>query len=77
MLKEILRKVMSFPQMSARRRRMEILRLVSPRVRDQYRLDKMVGPVGWWSQLQAYQSGALMKLGLLPHHRLFEIGCGP
>lgn len=37
----------------------------------------MVGPIGYWTELQAYQIGALLKLGLKPHHRLLDIGCGP
>lgn len=77
MVKKILRNLTAFRQMSPRKRRMEILRWVSPHVRHQYRLDKMVGPVGWWSELQAYQYGALKSLGLRPHHSLLDIGCGP
>jgi len=37
----------------------------------------MVGPVGVWKALQRYQINCLKHLGLLPHHHLLDIGCGP
>ena len=37
----------------------------------------MVGPTGVWKALQRYQLGCLKALGLLPHHHLLDIGCGP
>ncbi|MBN2038785.1 MAG: methyltransferase [Spirochaetes bacterium] len=55
----------------------EIFRHIFPSIQRQYKLDRMVGPVGYWSELQAYQIGTLKKLGLQPHHKLLDIGCGP
>ena len=37
----------------------------------------MVGPLGYWKQLQRYQFHAVTRLGLQPHHFLLDIGCGP
>ena len=37
----------------------------------------MVGPLGYWDELQAYQFRVVTHLGLLPHHSLLDIGCGP
>jgi predicted TPR repeat methyltransferase len=37
----------------------------------------MVGPLGFWSQLQAYQLHAVKQLGLRPSHKLLDLGCGP
>lgn len=37
----------------------------------------MVGPLGHWEGLRAYQLAALRQQGLAPHHRLLDLGCGP
>ena len=37
----------------------------------------MVGPLGFWRQLQHYHLEILQKNGLCPEHRLLDIGCGP
>ena len=37
----------------------------------------MVGPLGFWRELQAYQLGAVQRLGLQPAHCLLDLGCGP
>jgi len=37
----------------------------------------MVGPLGFWNELQAYQLTAVRRLGLLPGHTLLDLGCGP
>lgn len=54
-----------------------IARRIIPSVRLQHRLDSMVGPIGYWKELQRYQLNVLKKMGLLPQHRLLDIGCGP
>lgn len=64
-------------KLDGRFKRMEIGRRIFPSVRRQYRLDMMVGPIGYWSELQQYQFGALKRLGLKPGHRLLDVGCGP
>jgi SAM-dependent methyltransferase len=40
-------------------------------------LELLRGPSGAWKVDREVQAGALTKLGLQPHHRLLEIGCGP
>lgn len=37
----------------------------------------MIGPLGHWEALRAYQLNVLKRNGLLPRHRLLDIGCGP
>jgi SAM-dependent methyltransferase len=59
------------------RRSNQIVSRVNPFDRDQYRLEKLVGPIGVWTQLQKYQFTALTALGLEPHHSFLDIGCGP
>lgn len=60
-----------------RRRSSQLAARVNPFDQEQYRLEKLVGPIGVWDQLQQYQFNALRKLGLQPHHSLVDIGCGP
>jgi SAM-dependent methyltransferase len=45
--------------------------------REQDRLDDMIGPFGYWSDLQEYHLELFKSLGLQPQHRLMDIGCGP
>lgn len=48
-----------------------------PGLRERHRLERMVGPLGFWRELQRYQFQALCANGLEPHHRLLDFGCGP
>ena len=59
------------------RRRLYGLRALVPGLRRKHQLETMVGPVGYWDELQAYQLGTLQRLGLRPEHTLLDIGCGP
>lgn len=52
-------------------------RLLFPAVREQYRLDRLTGPIGYWDAIQRYQLGFLVGRGLEPHHTFLDIGCGP
>ncbi|HXG47860.1 MAG TPA: hypothetical protein VNO52_09560, partial [Methylomirabilota bacterium] len=52
-------------------------RLFVPGLRERHILESMVGPVGAWDELQAYQLRVLQANGLRPEHRLLDIGCGP
>jgi SAM-dependent methyltransferase len=54
-----------------------VLRRVVPSVKEQYRLGRMIGPIGYWDEIRAYQIGFHRRMGLEPHHRLLDIGCGP
>ena len=46
-------------------------------VEEQNRLGWMIGPLGYWEEMQDYQINLLKQLGLQPHHALLDIGCGP
>jgi SAM-dependent methyltransferase len=59
------------------RRRIYGLRAFVPGLRRRHRLEAMVGPLGFWNELQAYQLNAVRRLGLEPHHQLLDLGCGP
>lgn len=48
-----------------------------PGQRAQFRREAMVGPLGFWNELQSYQLRALRENGLLPGHHLLDLGCGP
>jgi SAM-dependent methyltransferase len=37
----------------------------------------MVGPLGYWNELQRYQLKLLCSNGLRPQHTLLDVGCGP
>ena len=63
--------------LSYRHKKIELLRRISPSVQKRYELDNMVGPIGYWKELQEYQIGTLKHLGLKPDHSLLDIGCGP
>jgi predicted TPR repeat methyltransferase len=54
-----------------------IHRRISPSVRHRHYLENLVGPIGYWAPLQAYQFEFLKTMGLKPHHSLLDIGCGP
>jgi len=54
-----------------------ILRRIVPSIRKQHKLDSLVGPIGYWKELQEYQLNFLCRMGLKPHHSLLDIGCGP
>ena len=60
-----------------RRRSNQLIARINPFDRVQYRLERLVGPVGIWAHLQQYQFNALTRLGLQPYHSLIDIGCGP
>lgn len=77
MFAKVARYLRWFRSISARHQRLEIGRRFLPSLRRQYELDVMVGPIGYWRELQRYQLGALQQLGLRPEHRLLDIGCGP
>lgn len=59
------------------RRHIYGLRRLVPGLREHHRLEAMVGPLGFWKELQGYQIHALTTLGLKPEHSLIDIGCGP
>ena len=53
------------------------IRAFIPGLRQKHRIETMVGPLGFWKELRAYQLRALRANGLLPNHSLLDIGCGP
>jgi cyclopropane fatty-acyl-phospholipid synthase-like methyltransferase len=53
------------------------LRFYVPFLRERHELECMVGPLGFWKELQSYQLKALMDNGLRPEHKVLDIGCGP
>jgi len=59
------------------RRQLYSLRSYVPGLRRRHKLESLVGPLGFWDQLQAYQLRAVTELGLRPEHALLDIGCGP
>jgi len=59
------------------RRRVYGLRAFVPGLRRRHYLEALVGPLGFWDELQAYQLTAVKRLGLAPNHRLLDLGCGP
>jgi cyclopropane fatty-acyl-phospholipid synthase-like methyltransferase len=59
------------------RRRLYAARAWVPGLRERHRLEAMVGPLGFWYELQAYQLQALKSNGLQPKHHLLDLGCGP
>lgn len=76
-LDKTIRYLRYYAQLDKRGKRIEIARRFFPSIQLQYKLDDMAGPVGYWSEIQAYQIGTVRKLGLQPHHRLLDLGCGP
>ena len=59
------------------RRRLYALRVFVPGLSERHRLEAMVGPLGFWNELQAYHLHVLCAAGLKPGHALLDIGCGP
>lgn len=59
------------------RRRAYGMRALVPGWREHHRLEAMVGPLGFWHELQRYHLNLLQKNGLKPGHTLLDIGCGP
>ncbi len=53
------------------------LRRYIPGLRERHELESMVGPLGYWKELQNYQLNTLVRNGLKPEHKLLDIGCGP
>jgi len=53
------------------------LRRFIPGLKERHILESMVGPLGFWEELQAYQLNTLKSNGLRPEHSLLDIGCGP
>ena len=53
------------------------LRAYIPGLSFAHKCEKMVGPVGYWKELQQYQFNALRSNGLKPEHYLLDLGCGP
>jgi SAM-dependent methyltransferase len=54
-----------------------VIRLFSASRREEHKLGNMIGPVGYWKEMQEYQLGLLKRLGMEPRHKLLDIGCGP
>ncbi len=59
------------------RRRLYALRCVVPAGRRKHFLESMVGPLGFWDTLRAYQLRVLRSHGLKPGHTMMDLGCGP
>jgi SAM-dependent methyltransferase len=59
------------------RRRLYGVRSIIPGLRERHRLEKMVGPLGFWTALQRYHLELLTRNGLKHNHRLLDVGCGP
>jgi SAM-dependent methyltransferase len=59
------------------RRRLFDLRAYVPGLRFLHLNEKMIGPVGYWNELQRYQFNVLRINGLKPWHALLDLGCGP
>lgn len=64
-------------QLKGLRRKIYGLRQFIPGLREIHKLELMVGPLGYWKELQTYQLNTLVSNGLKPEHRLLDIGCGP
>ena len=54
-----------------------VLCVFVPSLREQRRLDDMIGPEGHWEAMKTYQISLLKGAGLEPRHTLLDIGCGP
>ena len=79
---KIIQKKPSFSQSMARelkrvRRQIYGFRAYVPGLRFQHLRETMVGPVGYWDELQQYQFNVLVANGLRPDHALLDLCCGP
>ena len=77
MIRKITNYLSWYRSLSWRGKKAEVARRIFPKARLQHHLDTLVGPIGYWDELQAYQFNVLKTQGLLPGHRLLDIGCGP
>ena len=68
---------LDFRKLKLLRRKLYGLRIFVPWLRERHRLELMVGPLGYWNELQSYQLNVLKANGLQPQHKLLDIGCGP
>lgn len=59
------------------RRHLYGLRSYVPGLKHKHRIESLVGPLGYWDELQRYQFQVLTQLGLQPDHDLLDLGCGP
>lgn len=59
------------------RRQLYGMRAFIPGLRHRHRLESLVGPLGYWNQLQRYQFRVVTELGLQAQDALLDIGCGP
>lgn len=64
-------------KLMATRRKIYGLRSFIPGLRRKHQFEAMVGPLGYWDQLQAYQLNLLQKNGLSADSTLLDLGCGP
>lgn len=53
------------------------MRVFVPGLRNRHRFEAMVGPLGFWNELQKYHLQLLKAHSLTPEHTLLDIGCGP
>lgn len=59
------------------RRKFYGFRAYVPGLRFQHLSETMVGPVGYWDELQQYQFNVMVANGLQPGHTLLDLCCGP
>ena len=59
------------------RRKAYGFRAYVPGLRFHHQRETMVGPVGYWDELQQYQLNVLVANGLQPGHGLLDLCCGP
>jgi predicted TPR repeat methyltransferase len=53
------------------------MRRFIPWLKEIHRLESMVGPLGYWKELQSYQLNTLVKNGMKSEDNLLDLGCGP
>ena len=58
-------------------RKLYDLRALVPGLSFHHQCETMVGPVGYWKELQQYQFNVLQNNGLKPEHSLLDLGSGP
>ncbi|MEO6995116.1 MAG: class I SAM-dependent methyltransferase [Lacunisphaera sp.] len=59
------------------RRGLYDLRAFVPGLSFDHKCERMIGPVGYWKELQQYQFNVLQANGLKAEHSLLDLGCGP